>query len=126
MSDVQRGDEDAILRREGEGGADTVPGGDGGGGSEAEESVTHFYRLQYELIAESARRSGRQNFIDRAEKLRTLTYEDALRGNVLVGTEQELVDRLQERREAFGVSYVTIPDTELDRFAPIVARLAGQ
>ena len=29
--------------------------------AEAEESVTHFYRLQYELIAESARRSGRQN-----------------------------------------------------------------
>ena len=28
--------------------------------AEAEESVTHFYRLQYELIAESARRSGRQ------------------------------------------------------------------
>ena len=54
--------------------------------AEAEESVTHFYRLQYELIAESARRSGRQNFIDRAEKLRTLTYADALRGNVLVGT----------------------------------------
>src|SRR4029078_5941403 len=53
---------------------------------EAEESVTHFYRLQYELIAESARRSGRQSFIERAEKLRTLTYEDALRGNVLVGT----------------------------------------
>src|SRR5438874_4659666 len=42
--------------------------------AEAEESVTHFYRLQYELIAESARRSGRQSFIDRAERLRTLTY----------------------------------------------------
>ena len=35
--------------------------------AEAEESVTHFYRLQYELIADSARRSGRQAFIDRAE-----------------------------------------------------------
>ena len=42
---------------------------------EARESVEHFYRLQYELIAESARRSGRQNFIDRAEHLRKLTYE---------------------------------------------------
>ena len=53
---------------------------------EARESVEHFYRLQYELIAESARRSGRQNFIDRAEHLRTLTYDDALRGNVIVGS----------------------------------------
>src|SRR5581483_6824392 len=38
---------------------------------DARESVEHFYRLQYELIAESARRSGRQAFIDRAEHLRT-------------------------------------------------------
>jgi len=35
--------------------------------AEAEASVTHFYRLQYELIAESARRSGRENFIRRAK-----------------------------------------------------------
>ncbi len=54
--------------------------------AEAEASVTHFYRLQYELIADSARRSGRQAFIDRAERLRTLTYADVLGGNVLVGT----------------------------------------
>src|SRR5579862_2419755 len=38
---------------------------------EACESVEHFYRLQYELIAESARRSGRANFIARAEHLKT-------------------------------------------------------
>ncbi len=53
--------------------------------AEAEASVTHFYRLQYELIADSARRSGRQAFIDRAEHLRTLTYADVLRGNVSSG-----------------------------------------
>src|SRR5436853_4313585 len=54
--------------------------------AEAEASVTHFYKLQYELIAESARRSGRQNFIDRAERLRTPTFADALAGNLIVGT----------------------------------------
>src|SRR5260370_278339 len=36
--------------------------------AEAEESLTHFYRLQYELIAYSARRSRRHAFIDRAER----------------------------------------------------------
>src|SRR4029077_9427695 len=62
--------------------------------AEAEASVTHFYRLQYELIADSARRSGRQAFIDRAEKLRTLTYDDVLRGNVLVGTPESVALKL--------------------------------
>ena len=70
--------------------------------AEAEESVTHFYRLQYELIAESARRSGRQSFIDRAEKLRTLTYADALRGNVLVGTPDSVSATLMRLRDEIG------------------------
>jgi len=70
--------------------------------AEAEESVTHFYRLQYELIADSARRSGRQAFIDRAERLRTLTYADVLRGNVLVGTPQSVGEKLRQLQEEIG------------------------
>jgi alkanesulfonate monooxygenase SsuD/methylene tetrahydromethanopterin reductase-like flavin-dependent oxidoreductase (luciferase family) len=70
--------------------------------AEAEESVTHFYRLQYELIADSARRSGRQAFIDRAERLRTLTYADVLRGNVLVGTPQSVGAKLRRLQEEIG------------------------
>jgi alkanesulfonate monooxygenase SsuD/methylene tetrahydromethanopterin reductase-like flavin-dependent oxidoreductase (luciferase family) len=70
--------------------------------AEAEESVTHFYRLQYELIADSARRSGRQAFIDRAERLRTLTYADVLRGNVLVGTPQSVAEKLRQLQEEIG------------------------
>jgi alkanesulfonate monooxygenase SsuD/methylene tetrahydromethanopterin reductase-like flavin-dependent oxidoreductase (luciferase family) len=70
--------------------------------AEAEASVTYFYKLQYELIAESARRSGRQNFIDRAEKLRTLTYADALQGNVLVGTPDSVAAKLKELQREVG------------------------
>src|SRR5579864_6285752 len=70
--------------------------------AEAEESVTHFYRLQYELIADSARRSGRQAFIDRAERLRTLTYDDVLRGNVLVGTPESVALKLRRLQEEIG------------------------
>ena len=73
-----------------------------GARAEAEKSVTHFYRLQYELIADSARRSGRQAFIDRAERLRTLTYEDVLRGNVLVGTPQSVADKLRRLQDEIG------------------------
>ena len=70
--------------------------------AEAEESVTHFYRLQYELIAESARRSGRENFIRRAERLKNLTYADALRGNVIVGTPDSVAERLKELQGRLG------------------------
>ena len=69
---------------------------------EARESVEYFYKLQYELIAESARRSGRQNFIDRAEHLRTLTYDDVLRDNVIVGSPETVAARLRDLRERIG------------------------
>jgi alkanesulfonate monooxygenase SsuD/methylene tetrahydromethanopterin reductase-like flavin-dependent oxidoreductase (luciferase family) len=69
---------------------------------EARDSVEHFYRLQYELIAESARRSGRQNFIDRAEHLRTLTYDDVLRDNVIVGSPETVARRLKELQGRIG------------------------
>jgi probable F420-dependent oxidoreductase len=45
--------------------------------------------------------------------------------NVLIGTEDDIVDRLLHRREAFGVSYVTVPQSELEHFAPVVSRLTG-
>ena len=70
--------------------------------AEARESVEHFYRLQYELIAESARRSGRPEFIQRAEHLRTLTYDDVLRDNVIVGTPASVGARLARLRDEIG------------------------
>ncbi|WP_019925375.1 TIGR03621 family F420-dependent LLM class oxidoreductase [Nocardia sp. BMG111209] len=46
--------------------------------------------------------------------------------NVLVGTVDEVADRLRERRETFGANYITVQQSEIDAFAPVVARLAGQ
>lgn len=43
----------------------------------------------------------------------------------LVGTVDEVVEALHERRERWGVSYWTFPVAFLDAAAPIVARLAG-
>jgi hypothetical protein len=45
--------------------------------------------------------------------------------NVLLGSVDELTDRLVERRETYSVSYVTVQQSEVDAFAPIVAQLAG-
>lgn len=45
---------------------------------------------------------------------------------VLVGGIDEMVERLQERRERFGFSYVVVMEPNLDKLAPVVARLAGR
>ena len=44
----------------------------------------------------------------------------------LFGSVDAVCDELRRRRERFGISYVTVPDTALDAFAPVVARLAGR
>jgi probable F420-dependent oxidoreductase len=45
---------------------------------------------------------------------------------VLMGTIDEMCDQLLERREALGISYVTLSDAFMDAFAPVVERLAGR
>jgi probable F420-dependent oxidoreductase len=58
---------------------------------------------------------------------KTGTALDVLRGhpNVLVGAVDTIAETLQQRREIYGVNYVTIQQTQAERFAPIVARLTG-
>jgi hypothetical protein len=45
---------------------------------------------------------------------------------VLIGTVDQIVDRLLKRRASFGISYWVVPDRFMDAFAPVVAQLAGQ
>jgi probable F420-dependent oxidoreductase len=44
----------------------------------------------------------------------------------LFGSVDAVCEELLRRREAYGISYVTVPDTALESFAPVVARLAGR
>ncbi len=44
----------------------------------------------------------------------------------LVGTEEEIVATLEERRRLSGFSYWVLHEAEIDSFAPVVARLAGR
>jgi probable F420-dependent oxidoreductase len=45
--------------------------------------------------------------------------------HVLVGSIDQMVDDLRGRREAFGISYLTVPEYFMEAFAPVVERLAG-
>jgi probable F420-dependent oxidoreductase len=55
-----------------------------------------------------------------------ITPDDVLASGVaLVGTEPEIVEVLERRREEWGVSNVVIGGDQVESFAPVVARLAG-
>ena len=43
----------------------------------------------------------------------------------VVGSVDQIVVDLQERREHYGISYITVFGDHIDEFSPIVARLAG-
>lgn len=45
--------------------------------------------------------------------------------NALMGTVDEICERLIARRERYGFSYISVSDRNMDAFAPVVARLAG-
>ena len=45
---------------------------------------------------------------------------------VLVGTKDEMVEDLQRRREAYGLSYFVVLESHMEELAPVVAGLAGE
>ena len=49
----------------------------------------------------------------------------AVHPHALIGSVDEISDQLVERRETYGISYVTFPARMADAVAPIVARLTG-
>lgn len=43
----------------------------------------------------------------------------------LFGEANAVADELRRRRESYGIHYITVPDSALTAFAPVVAKLAG-
>ena len=46
--------------------------------------------------------------------------------HALFGSEEEICDELERRREIFGISYVTVGTNNLESFAPVVKKLTGK
>jgi probable F420-dependent oxidoreductase len=44
---------------------------------------------------------------------------------ILVGTVGQIIDDLRERRERYGISYITLSNDKLDEFAPVIEQLVG-
>jgi alkanesulfonate monooxygenase SsuD/methylene tetrahydromethanopterin reductase-like flavin-dependent oxidoreductase (luciferase family) len=74
--------------------------------SEARESLMHFYREQAERLRDSLTRAGTRAIEGRAERLKrleSLTYEEALSGQVLVGSPDTVSERLRGLQEELGI-----------------------
>ena len=68
----------------------------------AQESLMHYYRAQAKLLADSAARTGvdaadRRN--QTAQRLATITYEEAVRGSVFIGSPGTMIQKLQALRD---------------------------
>jgi alkanesulfonate monooxygenase SsuD/methylene tetrahydromethanopterin reductase-like flavin-dependent oxidoreductase (luciferase family) len=67
--------------------------------------------LQASLALDTARRAGVDGVEKRiaaAERLNAMTYEDALRGSVLIGTPDTVADKLRALRDDLGLDGVMI------------------
>src|SRR5439155_27210650 len=46
--------------------------------------------------------------------------------SIFIGTPEQIIDTMQQRREEYGFSYYVVSDVQSEAFAPIVARLTGK
>jgi alkanesulfonate monooxygenase SsuD/methylene tetrahydromethanopterin reductase-like flavin-dependent oxidoreductase (luciferase family) len=44
----------------------------------------------------------------------------------MIGTVDQIVEDLEQRRERYGISHVVVPGDAADDLAPVVERLAGK
>lgn len=74
--------------------------------SEPEESIMYFYRYLGERLEDSATRAGVRQVEDRAargRRLQTISYDEALRDKIIVGTPERVTDRLMGLKEKLGL-----------------------
>jgi alkanesulfonate monooxygenase SsuD/methylene tetrahydromethanopterin reductase-like flavin-dependent oxidoreductase (luciferase family) len=73
---------------------------------EPEDSIMYFYRYLGERLVDSATRSGVRAVEDRAARggrLQTITYDEALRDKLIVGSPERVTDRLMGLQDKLGL-----------------------
>ena len=72
-------------------------------------------------------RPDRMAFAEQIAPMFGVSPEEAVESAAaLVGTEAEIIEQLERRRERWGLSYVVVGDDNVEEFAPIVAALNGR
>ena len=69
--------------------------------------------------ATSVRESMAANFGLSVEELNEYPH-------ALIGSTEEICETLEQRREEYGFSYISVNERHLEEFAPVVAKLSGK
>ncbi len=79
--------------------------------AESEASLIHYYRAQAALVFDSLGRAGVDGGDKRAksaEKLNTITYDEALQGSVLIGTPDHVATQLKALQADLGLDGIML------------------
>jgi alkanesulfonate monooxygenase SsuD/methylene tetrahydromethanopterin reductase-like flavin-dependent oxidoreductase (luciferase family) len=79
--------------------------------AEAEASLIHYYRAQAALLTDTLKRAGVDGLDKRAkaaERLNTITYDEALRGSVLIGTPERVAEQVRMLRADLGLDGIML------------------
>jgi probable F420-dependent oxidoreductase len=69
----------------------------------------------------------REAALERLASMMSVTTEQIAGTPIcLIGSTEEIIDTLEERRERFGFSYIVVHEGEMEAFASVVAALAGR
>ena len=91
-----------------------------------EAAPDRFDSIELQIVAFATMVVASRRAAVRTATMLGLPGEDALElPIVLIGTPDELCERLLERRERWGFSNIVVPGDAMESFAPVVARLAG-
>ena len=91
-----------------------------------EAAPDRFGSIELQIVAFATRVVASQRAAVRTATMLGLPGEDALELPIaLIGTADELCERLLERRERWGFTNIMVPAEAMESFAPVVARLAG-
>jgi probable F420-dependent oxidoreductase len=94
-----------------------------------QEAGTRFANLELSIvgsviIAENRREAAEQ--LVHARGWEGLSADKVFEmPSIFIGSVDQIVNEMRGRRERYGISYYVVPDSSLERVAPIVARLAG-
>jgi probable F420-dependent oxidoreductase len=85
-----------------------------------------FSSIELQIVAFATKAVASRRAAVRTATMLGLPGEDALElPIVLIGTEDELCERLLERRERWGFTNIVVSGEAMESFAAVVARLAG-
>ena len=91
-----------------------------------EGAADRFSSLELQIAVVAVNVVGSRRAAVRTATMLGFPGEDALElPIVLIGTSDELCERLLERRERWGFTNIVVPGEAMETFAPVVARLAG-